>query len=171
METTGGSQGADVPSLVARQAFIDGSKILQVQGTPAHALFHTDKYLVGDVTINIRIDPQSEDFCLMSSAATERLEILNAEFMVPYVKFSDSVHLQHIAIMSGTGRKGLRPRPALYPSGMRRCAGLQHCPGSVEFAKERFVSWQGTETRGPGLGPMRTWETKLKIHLISSSLF
>ena len=77
VETTGGSQGADIPSLVARQAFIDGSKILQVQGKPAHALFHTDKYLVGDMTINNRIDPQSEAFCLMSSAGTERLEIQN----------------------------------------------------------------------------------------------
>ena len=112
-ETTAGQPGADVPSLMARQEFIDGSKILQVQGTPAHALFHTDKYLVGDVTINIRIDLQSEAFCLMSAAGTERVEILNAEFMVRYVKISDSVRLQHIAIMSGAGRK--HPQPALYP--------------------------------------------------------
>ena len=113
METSAGTAGADVPSLVARQTFIDGSKILQVQGTPAHALFHTDKYLVGDVTINIRIDLQSEAFCLMSTAGTERVEILNAEFMVRYVKISDTVRLQHIAIMSGAGRK--HPQPALYP--------------------------------------------------------
>ena len=113
METSAGTAGADVPSLVARQEFIDGSKILQVQGTPAHALFHTDKYLVGDVTINIRIDLQSEAFCLMSTAGTERVEILNAEFMVRYVKISDTVCLQHIAIMSGAGRK--HPQPALYP--------------------------------------------------------
>ena len=112
-ETTAGQPGADVSSLVARQEFIDGSKILQVQGTPAHALFHTDKYLVGDVTINIRIDLQSEAFCLMSAAGTERVEILNAEFMVRYVKISDSVRLQHIAIMPGAGRK--HPQPALYP--------------------------------------------------------
>ena len=88
VETTGGTPGADVLSLVARQSFIDGSNILQVQGTPAHVLFHTDKYLVGDVTINIGIDLQSEAFCLMSSAGTERLEILNDEFMVRYVKFT-----------------------------------------------------------------------------------
>ena len=113
VETSAGTAGADVPSLVARQEFIDGSKILQVQGTPAHALFHTDKYLVGDVTINIRIDLQSEAFCLMSTAGTERVEILNAEFMVRYVKISDTVRLQHIAIMSGAGRK--HPQPALYP--------------------------------------------------------
>ena len=73
-----------------------------------------NKYLVGDVTINIRINLQSEAFCLMSSAGTERLEILNAEFMMCYVKISDSVRLHDIAIMSGTSRKGLR-RPALYP--------------------------------------------------------
>ena len=113
VETTGGTPGADVPSLVARQTFIDGSNILQVQGTPAHALFHTDKYLVADVTINMRIDLQPEAFCLISHAGTERLEILNAEFIVRYVKISDSVRLQHIAIMSGAGRK--HPQPALYP--------------------------------------------------------
>ena len=102
MEITGGQPGADFPSLVAREGFIDGSKILQVQGTPAQALFHTDKYLVGEVTINIRTDLQSEAFCLMSSTGTERLEILNAEFTVRKVKISDSVRLQHIAIMPGT---------------------------------------------------------------------
>ena len=113
VETTGGTAGADVPFLVASQTFIDGSKILQVQGTPAHALFHTEKYLVGDVTINMRIDLQPEAFCLMSNVGTERMEILNVEFMVRYVKISDSVRLQRIAIMSGAGRK--HPQPALYP--------------------------------------------------------
>ena len=134
-ETIGGSQRADVPSLVTRQAFIDGSKILQVQETPGHALFHTDKYLVGDVTINIRIDPQSEAFCLMSSAGTERFEILNAEFMVSYVKISDSVRLQHIAIMSGTGRKGLRPRPALYPLERGDVQAYNTAQGQLSFQK------------------------------------
>ena len=109
--------GADVPYLVARQTFIDGSKILQVQGTHAH----TDKYLVGDVTINIRIDLQSEAFCLMSSAGTEWLEILHVEFM------------RH-------GSKTLPSTTRPLPSGKRRCAGSQHCPGSVEFPKEQFVS-------------------------------
>ena len=67
------------------------------------------------MTIKICIDLQSEAFCLMSSAGTEWLEILNAEFMVRYVKISDSVRLQHIGIMSGNARKGLRPRPAIFP--------------------------------------------------------
>ena len=61
----------------------------------------------------MRIDLQSEAFCLMSTAGTERVEILNAEFMVRCVKISDTVRLQHIAIMSGAGRK--HPQPALYP--------------------------------------------------------
>ena len=75
--------------------------------------FHTDKYLVGDVTINMRIDRQPEAFCSMSNTGTERVEILNTEFMVRYVKISDSVRLQHIAIMPGAGRK--HPQPALNP--------------------------------------------------------
>ena len=171
METNGGSQGADVSSLVARQAFIDGSKILQVQGTPAHALFHSDKYLVGDVTINIRIDLQSEAFCLMSSAGTERLEILNTEFMVHYVKISDSVRLQHIAIMSGTGRKVsvLDPPSTLWNEEMSRLTTL---PRVSRVSKKTICflaryrdawSWVWSET-------MRTRETKLAIHLIPSSL-
>ena len=49
----------------------------------------------------------------MSNAGTERVEVLNAEFMVRYVKISDLVRLQHIAITSGAGRK--HPQPALYP--------------------------------------------------------
>ena len=60
-----------------------------------------------------RIDLQPEAFCLMSTAGTERVETLNAEFMVRYVKINDTVRLQHIAIMSGAGRK--HPQPALYP--------------------------------------------------------
>ena len=51
------------------------------------------------MTINMRIDLQPEAFCLMSTAGTERVKILNAEFMV--------------AIVSGVGRK--HPQPALYP--------------------------------------------------------
>ena len=47
----------------------------------------------------------------MNRAGTERLEILNAEFMVRYVKISDSVRLQHIAIIAGTSQKGLRHDP------------------------------------------------------------
>ena len=47
LETSGGTPGADGPSLVARQSFIDGSKILQVQGTPAHALFPHRQVLRG----------------------------------------------------------------------------------------------------------------------------
>ena len=171
VETTGGTQGANVPSLGVRQTFIDGSKILQVQGTPAHALFYTDRYLVADVTINIRIDLQSEAFCLMSSAVTERLEILNAEFMVRYVKISDSVRLQHIAIMSGIARKGLRRRPALYPleQGDVPAYSIAQAQSSFQnndFSLARYLDvwscvWSET---------MRTSETKLAFHLISSSL-
>ena len=98
---------------VVRQSFVHGSKLCQVQGTPAHALFQTDRYLVGDININIRIDINNEAFCLMSEAGTERLQIVHAEFLVRYVKISDSVRLRHIAIMSGAG--GARPQPALYP--------------------------------------------------------
>ena len=133
VETTAGQPGADVPSLVARQTFIDGSKIIQVQGTPAHALFHTDKYLVGDVTINMRNDLQPEAFCLMSNAGTEGLEILNAEFMVRYVKISDSVRLQHIVIMSGAGRK--HPQPALYPLERSDVQAYNIAQGQSSFQK------------------------------------
>ena len=87
------------------------------------------------MTINIRIDLQSEAFCLMSSAGTERLAILNAEFMVHYVKISESVRLQHIAIMSGTGRKGLRPRPALYPLVRGDMQALNIAQGQSSFQK------------------------------------
>ena len=98
---------------VAREAFVHGSKVCQVQGTPAHALFQTDRYLVGDININIRIDINNEAFCFMSEAGTELLQITHAECLVRYVKISDSVRLRHIAIMSGAG--GAPPQPALYP--------------------------------------------------------
>ena len=48
-------------------------------------------------------------------------------------------------------RSPFRTRPL--PSETKRCAGLQHCPGPVEFPKERFVaryrdawSWVWSET-------------------------
>ena len=163
METTGGTPGVDVPSLAATQTFFDGSNILQVKGTPAHALFHTDKYLVGDVTINIRSDLQSEPFRLMSD-----------EFMMRCVKISDFVRLQHIAIIAGTCRKGLRPRPALYlldGKAYNIPQGPHQGPTPVELLKERFVSRQGTETHGRRFGPKRCIRGKKARNPFNFQLF
>ena len=71
----------------------------------------------------------------MSSAGTECLEILNAEFIVRYVKISDSVCLQHIAIMSGTGGKGLRPRLALDPLERGNVQAYNIAQGQSSFQK------------------------------------
>ena len=75
-DVTGGTPGAS-NSAVARLALISGSKLCQMIGTPAHALFHTDRYFPGDININIRIDMNSEAFCLKSAAGTEILHIVN----------------------------------------------------------------------------------------------
>ena len=63
--------------------------------------------------MNIRIYIHNEAFCLMSATGTEKLQILDCEFVVRYVKINDSVRLQHLNIMTGRV-KGSLPRPALY---------------------------------------------------------
>ena len=112
-ETTGGSVGAGIPNLKLRQLFIDGSNIVQMQGTPAHALFQSDKYLVGNVNFNIRIYLHNEAFSLMSATGTEKVQVLDCQFVVRYVKVSDSVRLKHIRIMLGH-MAGKPAQPALY---------------------------------------------------------
>ena len=85
----------------------------------------------------------------------ESMEILNAEFMVRYVKIlrlgAFTTHCHYGRHQSK--RSPFTTRPLC--SGTRRCAGLGSGSGSVEFPKERLVSWQGTETRGRGFGPKR----------------
>ena len=110
-DVTAGKPGAGNSSAVARHVLISGSKSCQMMGTPAHVRVHTDRYLLGDININIRIDMNPEAFCLMSAAGIEILHIVSAEFHVRYVKISDSVRLRHIAIMTS----GRSPSSALYP--------------------------------------------------------
>ena len=161
VETSAGQPGADVPSLLPRQGFIDGSKILQVQGTPAHALFHTDKYLVGDVTINIRIDLQSEAFCLMSTAGTQRVE-------VRYVKITRCVY-NTLPSCQEPVVNICNPLSTLWNAVMCRLTTLPRASRVPKrticsLARYRDVwSWAWSET-------MPTWETKIATHSISSSL-
>ena len=121
---------------VVRESFVRGSKLCQVQGTPAHALFQTDRYLVGDININICNDINNEAFCLMSEVGTELLQITHAEFLVRYVKISDSLRLRHIDIMSGAG--GARSQPALYPLERGDVQGYNIAAGQSTFQRNDF---------------------------------
>ena len=101
------------PGAVTRQKLVDGSAVVSVEGTPAHALFHSKRYLVDNIEMKIRIDLNSDAFALMSLAQTEKIKLVESTFVVRFAKISNKKREEHLKTMTGLG--GGRPQPALYP--------------------------------------------------------
>ena len=83
--------------LLARSKFTRTSTTVGLIGTPFCAIFHTDRFLVPDVEIKIKLNLHSSEFMLMSSAgppATEKVEIIEAKLRIRHINVTPSVALQ-----------------------------------------------------------------------------
>ena len=83
--------------LLERSKYTRISKTVGLIGTPFCNIFHTDRFLVPGVEIKIKLNLQSSEFMLMSSAgppATEKIEIIEAKLRVRQVNVTPSVALQ-----------------------------------------------------------------------------
>ena len=63
-------------------------------GTPFCAIFHTERFLVPGVEIKIKLNLHQNEFILMSSAATEKVQIIEAKLRIRHINVTPSVGLQ-----------------------------------------------------------------------------
>ena len=131
------------PGAVARQKLVATSSIVSVEGTPAHALFHSKRYLVDNIEMKIRIDMNSDAFALMSTAQNEKIKLVESTFVVRFAKISDKKREEHLKMM--TGRGGGRPQPALYP--MERGDVQTYVVQDNVRSFEEMDIWQGRVPR------------------------
>ena len=81
--------------LVARSKYTLGSAILGLIGTPFCDIFHTDRFLVPDVEVKIKLNLHLNEFILMSNSdPTEKIHIVKARLKVRHVNVTPSVALQ-----------------------------------------------------------------------------
>ena len=80
--------------LQKRSTFTFGSAIVGLLGTPFCDIFHTDRFLVPDVEIKIKLNLHSNEFALMSTVATEKIKIIKARLKIRHVNVTPSVALQ-----------------------------------------------------------------------------
>ena len=92
-DTAGGGNGG----LNDRSKYTLTSTTVGLIGTPFCDIFHTDRFLVPDVEIKIKINLQSSEFLLMSATgppATEKVEVVEAKLRIRQVNVTPSVALQ-----------------------------------------------------------------------------
>ena len=81
--------------LVARSKYTLGSATLGLIGTPFCDIFHTDRFLVPDVEVKIKLNLHLNEFILMSNSdPTEKVHIVKARLKVRHVNVTPSVALQ-----------------------------------------------------------------------------
>ena len=80
--------------LYRRSLYTLTSNTVGMLGTPFCDIFHTDRFLVPGVEMKIKLNLHSNEFILMSSVATEKIEIIEAKLRVRHVNVTPSVSLQ-----------------------------------------------------------------------------
>ncbi|XP_026289523.1 uncharacterized protein F54H12.2-like [Frankliniella occidentalis] len=99
--------GDDNAGLAERRRRTANSKIVKVRG-PLHLDFlNQEKYLLPNTDLEIKLSRGKDSFALMSTAQSEKIEILDATLWVPRVTVSPSICLAHA--------KALEHSPARYP--------------------------------------------------------
>ena len=100
--------------LMKRGSFTDGSVEVGLVGVPLCDLFNTNKLLLDNIEIKIKIDLNSSEFVLMSGEDTNdcKLKIKSSTLRVRTVRVADSIKLEHVSIMQG--RAGQKALPAIY---------------------------------------------------------
>ena len=80
--------------LYKRSRYTVTSNEVGLIGTPFSDIFQTDRFLVPGVEVKIKINLHSNEFVLMSSVGTEKIEIVSTKLRVRQVNVTPSVDLQ-----------------------------------------------------------------------------
>jgi len=119
--------------LVKRAAFIAGSKELELVGRIHADIFYQMKYMLNEVTVNIKLHPSNANFCLMGDGAF-KVDITHAKMYVHRVKISPSIYLAHAnALEHGTAK---------YPIKRVVCKAETLAGGILSTSIERLFSGQ-----------------------------
>ena len=96
---------------VARSQFTNVSRVVDMIGKIHSDLFFQDKYLLNDVGVRIRLNRNTDGFCLMGAAdATFKVKILDCKLYVRKMKISPSVFIAHDKALEGGNAKYLIQR-------------------------------------------------------------
>ena len=87
---TGGGNGG----LNLRSKYTLTSNIVGLMGTPFCDIFQTDRFLVPNVEVKIKINIHSNEFLLMSSVANEQVKIVSAKLRIRQVNVTPSVNMK-----------------------------------------------------------------------------
>ena len=80
--------------LYTRSRYTLASHVIGLIGTPFCDIFHTDRFLVPGVEMKIKINVHSNEFMLMSSVGTEKIQIMETKLRIRQVNVTPSVDLQ-----------------------------------------------------------------------------
>ena len=95
--------------LFERAKYTQNSKVVVVEGSIAHDLFQSERYLLNGVELDIKLWPTRNEFVLMTSETTKKykVKIVDAVLQLATVKVNPGVLVGHA--------EALLKRPALYP--------------------------------------------------------
>lgn len=91
-----------------RQEKIVNSKSLEMLGHLHLDLFHSDRYLINNIPIKVRLHRSKPEFCLISTVDTKEFKVIfeTAILFIKKVKVSPGIQLAHAKVMeSGTTAK------------------------------------------------------------------
>ena len=80
--------------LFARSQYTLLSNTVGLIGTPFCDIFHTERFLVPGVEMKIKLNLHQNEFILMSSAATEKVQIIKSKLRIRHINVTPSVGLQ-----------------------------------------------------------------------------
>ena len=100
--------------LKKRGVFTNAGAEVGLVGVPLCDLFNTNKLLLDNVEIKIKIDLNSDEFVLMSGEEANdcKISIMSGTLRVRTVRVANSTKLEHVSIMQG--RSGQKALPAIY---------------------------------------------------------
>ena len=80
--------------LLARSKYTLTSNIVGLMGTPFCDIFQTDRFLVPNVEMKIKINIHSNEFMLMSDVEDEQVKIISAKLRIRQVNVTPSVNMK-----------------------------------------------------------------------------
>ena len=80
--------------LFRRAQYTYDSNIIGLMGTPFCDIFQTDRFLVPNVEVKIKINIHSNEFMLMSPAGGEQVKIISAKLRIRQVNVTPSVNMK-----------------------------------------------------------------------------
>ena len=122
--------------LFLRHQFIDGSKILDLQGPIHHSLFTTKRYLLNQVDVKLKLYRSSSAFCLSAgdTAPAYKIEIIDIYLLARKIRVNPTLVIAHSEMLKTTTAK--------YPFNRIECRTQSLAAGSTMFTWDNLFQGQ-----------------------------